>query len=373
MSGVRMREDRGPCGAAQGVPRGRIVSTGAPGRAHFSPCHLSALAGVSRFQHPAGTAAPPNPSLQRTRLRSPLNSISLGHNVKNERRALMKRLVRSMASRFGFDIRRKVKADSNLYNSFPEESLLKKRFYNIGAGLFKYIYWTNLDYPTEHYRESQQHSFLNYDLMALDPLPIENDVAELVYSSHTIEHVSNEAVLNMLRESYRILKPGGGIRLTTPDAWLEFQAYRRNDIKYWYWVDWYSSPGTWEKLYTLPLSKASIHQLFLHHFASQLCEIDIDGSPQRKYSDSEISEFFSANPDVQALDYFTKQCEFNPEHPGNHINWWTRGKVISFLKEAGFLEPYVSGWGQSLFPPLRDTSLFDGTHPRISLYVEAIK
>ena len=30
MSGVRMRGDMGSCGAAQGVPRGRIGSNGAP-------------------------------------------------------------------------------------------------------------------------------------------------------------------------------------------------------------------------------------------------------------------------------------------------------------------------------------------------------
>lgn len=287
----------------------------------------------------------------------------------------MKKLIRSLVNRFGFEILRKTKADSiTLYNYFPEESLLNKRFYNIGAGQFRHIYWTNVDYATEHYRESQKAApFLQYDLMALVPLPIENDVAELVYSSHTIEHVSDEAVRNMFRESYRILKPGGGIRLTTPDALLEFQAYERNDIGYWYWVDLYSRPGTWEKLYKVPLSKASIHQLFLQHFASQLCEIDIDDSPQKKYSDSEISEYFSDNPDVSSLNFFTNQCKFNSDHPGNHINWWTHDKVISFLKEAGFSAPYVSGWGQSVFPLLRDISLFDSTHPKISLYVEAIK
>jgi predicted SAM-dependent methyltransferase len=289
----------------------------------------------------------------------------------------MKKLIRNFLNRFGFDIIKTSTADPaesiSLYRNYPEESLLKKRFYNIGAGKFHHVYWTNIDYANKHYRESQKNPFLQYDLMALEPLPIEDNVAELVYSSHTIEHVSDEAVRNMLRESYRILKPGGGIRLTTPDAWLEFQAYKRNDIGYWYWVDMHSSPGKWEHLYRAPLSEASIHQLFLHHFASQLCEIDIDDSPPKKYSDSEISQFFSENPDVSALDYFTKQCKYNSDHSGNHINWWTREKMISFLKEAGFPAPYVSGWGQSCFPPLRDTRLFDTTHPRISLYVEAMK
>jgi len=279
-----------------------------------------------------------------------------------------------MLNRFGFDIRRiGQKVDNSVYDDFPEDSLLKRRFYNIGAGSFRHPYWTNIDYATEHYRAVQESPFLNYDLMELKPLPIEDNIAELVYSSHTIEHVSDEAVRNMLSESFRILKPDGGIRLTAPDAWLAFQAYMRKDTKFWYCVDWYSQPGNWENYSKIPLSNASTHQLFLHDFASQVCEIDIDDSPPRKITDSEILEVFSSNSDVRKLDYFTKQCKFNPEHPGNHMNWWTHDKLISFLKEAGFSEPYTSGWGQSVFPPLRETSLFDDSHPKISLYVEAIK
>ena len=121
----------------------------------------------------------------------------------------MKGVIRYFANRFGFDIIRKPKTDLSVYDNFPEESLLKRRFYNIGAGSFGHPYWTNVDYTSEHYKEAQKNTFLHYDLMELKPLPIEDNVAELVYSSHTIEHVSDEAVRNMLSESYRILKPGG--------------------------------------------------------------------------------------------------------------------------------------------------------------------
>lgn len=290
-----------------------------------------------------------------------------------EKGLCMKRMIRNVLSQLGYELYKKNISDANAYsNIFPERSLSEKRFYNVGAGSFRHPYWTNIDFATEHYK-SVQRNFINYNLMEMKPLPIEDNVAEAVYSSHTIEHISDEAVLNLLKESYRILRPGAYIRLTAPDAWLDFQAYKRNDATYWYWVDRYSKAGTWEKLYKIPLSKASIHQLFLHHFASQLSEIDVDDSPAKKYSDIEISEHFENNPDVSALDYFTKQCNFNADHPGNHINWWTHEKLISFLREAGFSKPYVSGWGQSVLPPLRDTTLFDNTHPKISLYVEAMK
>ena len=132
----------------------------------------------------------------------------------------MKMLIRNLVNRFGFDIIRKPKTDFSVYDNFVEESLLKRRCYNIGAGSFGHPYWTNIDYATKHYKEVQKNPFLHYDLMELKPLPIEDNVGELIYSSHTIEHVSDEAVRNMLSESYRILKPGGDIRLTTLDVWL---------------------------------------------------------------------------------------------------------------------------------------------------------
>lgn len=285
----------------------------------------------------------------------------------------MKNTIRGLANRLGFEITRHVNSDLELYGEYPRASLDERRFYNVGAGLFKHPYWTNIDYGTQHYSEFQVNPFISHDLMALAPLPIECEKAEFVYSSHTIEHVSDDAVRSMLKEAHRILKPGGGIRLTTPDARLEFEAYRRNDLHFWYWANQYRRPGTWEKLYKVPLSQASIHQLFLHHFASQLTEIDIDQSPKKKFSDREIAEHFDRNPNAEAIDFFTQQCKFNPDHPGNHINWWTHEKAAKFLQEAGFSTIYPSGYGQSAFAPLRNTTLFDSTHPKISMYIEAVK
>lgn len=285
-------------------------------------------------------------------------------------------IVFNVLDRMGYELslrKKHVDADISLYSAYPAESIEKKRFYNIGAGSFSHPCWTNIDHASKHYEKIQKHGFIEYDLMQMQQMPIADNTAEIVYSSHTIEHVSDRAVKNMLKESFRILKPGGVIRLTTPDAELDYQAYKRNDRLYYYWIEWYSKNGTWENNYKCPLSKASTHQIFLHHHASQLCEINKDDTPLHKYSDKEIEEAFLRNPSAQTIDYFTQQCKFNPAYPGNHINWWTHDKIATFLKEAGFVQPYRSGWGQSSVPVLRDTNYFDNTHPKISLYVEAQK
>lgn len=54
-------------------------------------------------------------------------------------------------------------------------------------------------------------------LDATEPFPLGDGVFDLVYSEHMFEHISFEKGAAMLRECYRILKPGGRIRLATPD------------------------------------------------------------------------------------------------------------------------------------------------------------
>lgn len=289
-------------------------------------------------------------------------------------RGILSAIKRGMGH-FGLDVVRKREPhlDYGLYQEYPVESLSQRRFYNVGSGMFYHPYWTNLDYASEHYESTQRHPFINYDLMQLAPLPIEDSSAEIVYSSHTIEHISDAAVSNLLKESYRVLRKGGCIRLTCPDMALFFSAYVRNDITFWYWRERYSRTGEWEHIYRMPLHRASIHQLFLCHFATQLSDISIDDSPLKKYTDAEIGEVFSSRSMTDAFEYFASRCAYNYEHPGNHINWWTHEKVTLFLRKAGFETCYRSSYGQSQFAPLRELNQFDKTHPRMSLYVEGIK
>ena len=47
--------------------------------------------------------------------------------------------------------------------------------------------------------------------------PFQDDSFNYVYSEHLFEHLTYQQGINMLKESYRILKPGGVIRIATPD------------------------------------------------------------------------------------------------------------------------------------------------------------
>lgn len=50
-----------------------------------------------------------------------------------------------------------------------------------------------------------------------EPLPFPDGSFSYIYSEHLIEHVGLEAALEHLRECRRILKPGGVLRVATPD------------------------------------------------------------------------------------------------------------------------------------------------------------
>ena len=69
--------------------------------------------------------------------------------------------------------------------------------------------WINLDYV------SSSHAVGQADL--LGRLTLLDNTAELVYSSHFLEHIPRDQVPHFLGECWRILQPGGVLRLVVPD------------------------------------------------------------------------------------------------------------------------------------------------------------
>ncbi len=69
--------------------------------------------------------------------------------------------------------------------------------------------WLNTDLCPSHWRTAR--------LDATQPFPLPSDCFSLVFSEHMIEHVPLAGARCLLAESYRVLQPGGRIRLATPD------------------------------------------------------------------------------------------------------------------------------------------------------------
>lgn len=270
------------------------------------------------------------------------------------------------------------KPNLDLYvKKYGRQAVDEKRFYNVGQATFFHPAWTVVDY----FKKPDSSILLpgpfaiHYDLMSLQPMPVEDSSAELIYTSHTLEHVTNEAVNFFLKEAYRILKPGGMIRIVTPDIKLTYRAWRDNDADFFYWVPNSYPDGNWHEFnLRIPLKEATLTQVFLEDFASTASEIVVVGADKR-ISDEEMQHLFNTMSMEEALDYCISRCPVELQHqfPYQHMNWFTEEKMGKMLKEAGFLEVYASRWGQSFSSVMRNTDYFDNNSPKMSMYMEARK
>lgn len=77
-------------------------------------------------------------------------------------------------------------------------------------------------------------------LDATKPLPFDDNSFDYVYSEHMIEHISWADGQSMLKECRRILKPGGTIRIATPDlaVLLGLYGHKKEPLKdrYIQWI-----------------------------------------------------------------------------------------------------------------------------------------
>lgn len=90
-------------------------------------------------------------------------------------------------------------------------------------------------------------SFRILYLDATRPFPLDDDTIDYIYSEHMIEHVSWHEGLRMLRECRRVLRPGGAIRVATPDLGVLVDLYNHPDKpvndRYVAWITERSLPG----------------------------------------------------------------------------------------------------------------------------------
>lgn len=291
----------------------------------------------------------------------------------------MKGIIRDWVKKVGYDI---VRVDDGFdiarYKKiYPEESIKERRFYNIGAGSFRHPCWTNIDNGSEWYDNlfGVDAAGIDYDLLSRERIPVQDNTAELVYTSHTIEHLDDESVQHIFNESRRILKPGGTLRITCPDIDLEYAAWRNDDREFFFWYNDASNNENLEtKMLAKPFRDASITQLFLEEFATHTSELVLDGAEPR-ISDDEFRSIFNDMPYEEALEHCVSRCpvELQRKYPFRHMNWFNEGKLSRMLRDAGFTDVRTSRYRQSAIAVLRNHRFFDSTLPMLSLYMEAVK
>ena len=128
-------------------------------------------------------------------------------NLRRTRRSILWHVKRDL-----------VGTDRRIIDDYFKEHKVRKL--NIGCGPNAFNGWFNSNY----YPQSAQIIHLD----ATEPFPFDNDIFDYVYSEHMIEHISWHEGLFMLRECRRVLKPGGTIRIATPNLEVLIGLYSYN-------------------------------------------------------------------------------------------------------------------------------------------------
>lgn len=119
---------------------------------------------------------------------------------------------------------------------------------NFGCGTHLHSDWLNVDFSPLSWRvrhpvllnilgalglisEQAYHDFQKYQnlITRVDlsrfPLPFPDDYADVIYHSHFLEHLAKRDGFRFHQEAFRILKPGGILRIVVPDLELIVNEY----------------------------------------------------------------------------------------------------------------------------------------------------
>lgn len=227
---------------------------------------------------------------------------------------------------------------------------IKREYLNFGAGTrWKHPQFLTLDYITAE-------SDIRIDLNVLSRLSLPDGLLKGVYSSHNIEHLKESVGIYWLKESHRILKKGGILRITAPDVPGLLRAYDQKDASVFAWVrrSTIYSYDCWLRLIVRMVAEPVVH----------------------KFSDEQLYEMYRTMSHEEFLNFLSSEVELVENHaflnPGAHKTWWGAEKMIRVLKEIGFsvaveVDQYKSSDHVFLQP------IFNQTRPEMSFFVEARK
>lgn len=99
-------------------------------------------------------------------------------------------------------------------------SLNNKKYLDVGCGHNAHPNFVNLDYEW----------LPNVDVcwnLVTNSLPFPDNRFEGIYTEHCLEHIPFEACEKNIKEFYRVLKPGGTLRIIVPDGEIYVDIYNR--------------------------------------------------------------------------------------------------------------------------------------------------
>lgn len=234
---------------------------------------------------------------------------------------------------------------------------------NIGAGDWECDGWINLDHSSKTYATSQKrHKYVEYDIRH-DKLPYADNSVDAIYCSHVIEHIENRYVAAMLKECQRVLKPGGIVRITCPDAEFLYKMTTLGNRNFWI------RRKAELTQHGIDFDSWNIINFFVREIAAPITH----GFGHKEEPKFDYYSLFKKISMEEFMDKMTEGLEFDESNVGSHINWWTVKKLTTALEGAGFHKVIESKCGGSISKYMISRAYFDTSAPWCSLYVEAEK
>lgn len=241
---------------------------------------------------------------------------------------------------------------------------------NLGCGNHFHSDWVNVDFC-----ERPPH-VLGHDLR--QPLPLPAESCTVVYHSHVLEHFSREMAPAFLHECFRVLSPGGTLRVVVPDLETIVRLYLR-------YLEGALSGET---------GAAERYEWVMLELLDQLVREESGGGMLRYWEQNPMpAEDFV----IQRLGWeVTRMIEQLRRHPikprrapsrrqvsafrdsGELHKWmYDRLSLAALLRRAGFKEPVVTTAADSRIPGFAryclDTNPDGTVRKPDSLFMEAVK
>jgi SAM-dependent methyltransferase len=251
-----------------------------------------------------------------------------------------------------------------LYSSFSDRKLYSKysktdKFINFGSGAFFHNRWKNYDYPgqSSYYKSLQGKQ--NKDVHPIDlciknlSIPELNDSVQLIYCSHTLEHLDKDSSLRFIKECHRILVKGGVLRVALPNTKNDFYLLR------------------------CLMKQSNVSDVVIKNYAQ-------DASPRILFDTKDLDfdslkellreASFESNTFYKILiNKYPKMSLFDGNKPERHINYWDFDNLADVMCGAGFEATIPTYQGSSVASPFRNIHVFDTTEPHATIFADIIK
>lgn len=201
-----------------------------------------------------------------------------------------------------------------------------------------------------------------------EPLPFTDNSIDIINSSHVIEHLPLESALHFYNECYRVLKPGGIFRISTPDASLLVQHYLAEDVTFFMEADG-SYIFSRIKQGDLPPEALLLHNRLMGWLASYSGRVDSAGGPL--VSKHELDEKIKTLSIEGLCEWAVSKLEEDRSYA--HVNVYTKERLIRELTSVGFKRIQVSSYRESLSSVIRRDKIDKPKHRSYSVYLDVVK